>query len=120
MLCEFARHHHVSFPLSNKKSSYALIHSDIRGSSRVPNVLGVHWFVLFIDDCTHITWIFLLKQKSNVNIVFSNYHNMVKNQGVKSDNAKDYFNQTLSPNFQKKGNYSQIFVCGFTLAKWSS
>ena len=104
-VCEFAKHR-VSFPLSNKRSSFpfALIHSDIWGSS-----FGARWFVSFIDDCTCVTWIFLLKQKLDVSIVFPNYHNMVKNQfrvSIKwgrSDNAKDYFNQTLSSYFQKEG-----------------
>ena len=48
---------------------------------------------------------FLLKQKFGVSNVFSNFHNMIKTQfGVrikkfKFDNAKDYFNQVLSPYF---------------------
>ena len=33
----------------------------------------------FIDDCTRITWIFLLKQKSNVSIVPQNFCSMIKN-----------------------------------------
>ena len=119
---EFAKHRCVSFPLSSKRSSFpfALIHSDIWGSS-----FGARWFVSFIDDCTCVTWIFLLKQKLDVSIVFPNYHNMVKNQfgvsikRVRSDNAKDYFNQTLSSYFQKEGIIHES-LCQFTPTKWSS
>lgn len=56
-----------------------------------------------------MSWIFLLRNKSDVSSVFPIFHNMVKNQfgvGIKkfrSDNAKDYFNQILSPYFQKEG-----------------
>ena len=63
----------------------------------------------FIDDCTRITWIFLLKQKSNVSIVPQNFCSMIKHQfGVKikrfrSDNARDYFNQLITPYFQREG-----------------
>ena len=109
--CELAKHTCVSFPISNKRSSHPfhLIHSDIWGPSTIPNVSGARWFVSLIDDCTWVTWIFLLKQKSDVNIVIPNFHLMVQNQfGVKIksfriDNARDYFNQILSPYFQSQG-----------------
>ena len=73
------KHTRVSFPISNKKSSYPfhLIHSDI--PLTVPNVSGARWFVSIIDDCTLVTWIFLLKKKSDVSIVIPNFHSMVKN-----------------------------------------
>ena len=104
-VCEFAKHTRTSFPISNKRSSYPfhLIHSDIWGPSIVSNVSGSRWFVSFINDCTRVTWIFLLKHKSDVSSIFQNFHVMIQNQfGVKikkfrSDNAKDYFNQILSP-----------------------
>ncbi|KAJ9675453.1 hypothetical protein PVL29_024397 [Vitis rotundifolia] len=108
--CELEKHTHVSFPISNKRSSHPfhLIHSDIWGPSTIPNVSGAHWFVSLIDDCTWVTWIFLLKQKFDVSIVIPNFHSMVQNQfGVKiksfrTNNARDYFNQTLSPYFQSQ------------------
>ena len=55
----------VSFPISNKRSSHPfhLIHSDIWGPLAIPNVFGARWFVSLIDDYTRIIWIFLLKQK---------------------------------------------------------
>ena len=78
-ICEFAKHHHVSFPLSNTRSSYpfSLIHSDIWGPSKIPNILGVEWFVSFID-CTRVTWAFLLKQKFEASEVFPNFFKTIK------------------------------------------
>ena len=112
-VCELAKHKRVPFPISNNRSSFPfyLIHSDVWGPSTVPNVSGARWFVTFIDDCTRVTWIFLLKHKSEVSIVFPNFFSMVKNQfGVnikrlRSDNAKDYFNQILTPLLSKRGNF---------------
>ncbi|KAJ9543952.1 LOW QUALITY PROTEIN: hypothetical protein OSB04_023659 [Centaurea solstitialis] len=66
-------------------------------------------FVTFIDDCTRVTWVFLLKHKSDVSSVLPNFILMIKNQfGVNikrlsSDNARDYFNQTLTSYCQKEG-----------------
>jgi len=39
------------------------------GPSNIPNVSGARWFITFIDDCTRVTWVFLLKQKSYVSFV---------------------------------------------------
>ncbi|KAJ9703130.1 hypothetical protein PVL29_004767 [Vitis rotundifolia] len=80
--CELAKHTHVSFPISNKRSSHPfhLIHSDIWGPSTIPNISGARWFVSLIDDCTWVTWIFLFKQKFDVSIVIPNFHSMVQNQ----------------------------------------
>jgi hypothetical protein len=109
-VCELAKHKRASFPISNKRSSilFYLIHNDIWGPT-IPNVSGARWFVSFIDDCTRVTWIFLLKHKSDVSTVLPNFCSMVKNQfGVnikrfRSDNARDYFNQVLTLYFQKEG-----------------
>ena len=49
-----------------------------------------------------------MKQKSDVSIVFPIFHSMVKNRfdvaikRFRFDNACDYFNQVLSPYFQKE------------------
>ena len=77
--CELEKHTCVYFPMSNKRSShhFHLIHSDIWGPSTIPNVSGARWFASLIDDCTQVTWIFLLKQKSGVSIVIPNFHSMV-------------------------------------------
>ena len=81
-VCELAKHKHVSFPISNTRASmpFTLIHSDVWGPSTVHNIFGAHWFVSFIDNCTRVSWVFLLKQKSNVNFTFQNFFHMVKNQ----------------------------------------
>lgn len=109
--CELAKHTRVSFPINNKRSSHPfhLIHSDIWGPSTIPNVSGARWFVTLIDDCTRVTWLFLLKHKSDVTSVIPNFHSMVQNQfgvkikSIRTDNARDYFNQILSPYFQSQG-----------------
>ena len=81
-ICELVKHKHASFPVTNKRTSihFELIHSDIWGSSIIPNVLGTHWFISFIDNCTCMLWMFLLKNKSEVSFIFLIFHNMVKNQ----------------------------------------
>ena len=110
-VCELAKHKHSPFPTNNKGSlePFHLIHSDIWGRSPIPNISGALWFVSFINDCTKVSWFFLLKHKSDMSFILPNFHNMVKNQfGVtikrfQFDNAINYFNQVLTPYFQHKG-----------------
>ncbi|RDX77241.1 hypothetical protein CR513_42668, partial [Mucuna pruriens] len=58
----FSKHHRATFSPSNNKSlePFDLIHSDVWGSAS-NSISRAKWFVSFIDDCTHVTWIFLMK-----------------------------------------------------------
>ena len=103
-VCEFAKHKHVPFPISNKMSLFpsSLVHTDVWDPANVPNISGAKWFLTFIDDCTRVTWVFLLKQKSEVSSIFIRFVSLIKNQfganvkRIRSNNAKDYFNYVLN------------------------
>ena len=51
----------------------------------------------------------IVKQKFDVSIVIPNFHSMVQNQfkvqikSFRTNNARDYFNQILSPYFESQG-----------------
>ena len=117
-VCEFAKLHRVSFPLSNTRSlsPFSLIHSDIWGPSRISNISGAKGFVTFIDDCTRMTWVYLLKQKSDVSRIFQIFFSMIKThlgisiRGIRTDNAREYFNQTLSHFLRKKALFTNLHV----------
>src|ERR1051325_3805765 len=81
-VCELAKHKRVPFPISKKMSPcpFFLVHTDVWGPAYVPNISGAKWFLTFIDDCTRVTWVFLLKQKSEVSSVFFQFVSMIKNQ----------------------------------------
>ncbi|BBN68771.1 hypothetical protein Prudu_569S000200, partial [Prunus dulcis] len=54
-VCELAKSHRVSFPLSMNKSTvpFAIVHSDVWGPAPISTSSSARWFVTFIDDCTH-------------------------------------------------------------------
>ena len=54
-----------------------MIHSDIWGPSRIKNVTGTRWFVSFIDDHTRLTWVFLMKEKSETGQIFKKFKHMI-------------------------------------------
>jgi hypothetical protein len=55
--------------------------------------------VTFVDDCTRMTWLYLLKRKDEVFDVFQAFHAMIQNQFsakihiLRSDNEGEYMNR---------------------------
>lgn len=81
-VCELAKIHRASFPLILNKSPipFMIIHSDVWGPSKFATLDGSRWFVTFIDDCTRMTWVCLMKSKSEVNLLFQKFHKIVGSQ----------------------------------------
>ena len=77
------------------------MHSDIWGSSRINNIYEARWFITFIDDHTHVSWVYLLKEKSEAARKFQNFHKMIKTQFqansqiLCTDNGREYFSSIL-------------------------
>ena len=80
--CELTKSHRIAYLPSLNKSSepFAVIHSDVWGPAKVPSFSHARYFVTFIDECTRMTWISLLQNKSDVSTAFQEFHKMVKNQ----------------------------------------
>jgi hypothetical protein len=59
---------HLPFPLSKCKSKkpFELIHSDVWEPAPLDSFNGYKYFVIFIDDFSRTTWLYLLKNKSKV------------------------------------------------------
>ena len=102
-VCELAKSHRVSFPSNLNKSSvpFMIVHSDVWGPSPNPTLGGSRWFVTFIDDCTRMTWVYLMKSKGQVNSLFQQFHRMIKTQYnaqvqvLRSDNGGEYKSSEL-------------------------
>jgi hypothetical protein len=109
--CIYAKNHCVSFLLSFNKSDFpfSLIHTDVWGPSTIPTYTGVQWFVSFIDDCTWVSWVYLMKTKSDVFPIFQIFHQMIRTQFnaqvqvVRSDNGREYPKKGFNAYFQQNG-----------------
>ncbi|XP_071699211.1 uncharacterized protein [Rutidosis leptorrhynchoides] len=66
--CILAKSHQNSFKTSNTKTErpFALVHFDVWGPARVNGGHNFRYFLLFIDDCTRMTWTYFLTNKSEV------------------------------------------------------
>ena len=108
--CVMAKSHLASFPISDSKATlpFDLIHSDVWGPAKVTSN-GFRWFVTFIGDCTRLTWVFLMKNKSDVPLLLQEFCAMVSTQFqtkvkvFRSDNGGEYVNHTLACFFCDQG-----------------
>ena len=78
---------------------FSLIHSDVWGPSPITTSFDIRWFVTFIDACTCMTWLYLLKHKDDVFSVFQSFHAMIQTQFsveiqiLRSNNGGEYVNK---------------------------
>nr|KYP59266.1 Retrovirus-related Pol polyprotein from transposon TNT 1-94 [Cajanus cajan] len=77
--CIMAKSHRIIFPINNSRANapFSIFHSDVWGPALIPAHNGMRWFVTFVDDCTRMTWLCLLKHKSDVRDVFQVFHKMI-------------------------------------------
>ncbi|KOM56062.1 hypothetical protein LR48_Vigan10g195400 [Vigna angularis] len=109
-ICQLSKHHRASYPISNKKSTspFDLIHTDVWGPV-VASISGAKWFVTFIDDCTRVTWTYLMSNKSEVFQIFVKFFHLVQNQfgrnikRIRSDNGTEYVNHEFLNFFSHNG-----------------
>ena len=52
--------HKLSFPKHVSSTTFTLesVHSDVRGPAPIVSVLEHKFYVIFVDDFTHFTWLF--------------------------------------------------------------
>ena len=111
-ICIQAKSYRASFSLSLNKSNnilFSLIHADVLGPAPHSDGSRKKWFVTFLDDCTWMTWLYLMKNKNKVFHIFQVFHRMVQTQFSTiiwvfcSDNGRKYINQEFQQYFQKHG-----------------
>lgn len=81
-ICPLAKQRRLPFPLSTSKSEkcFDLLHVDIWGPFKVSSTHGYKYFLSIVDYCSHFTWIFLMKNKSETRSFLREFHVFVHNQ----------------------------------------
>ncbi|CAN0827320.1 Retrovirus-related Pol polyprotein from transposon RE1 [Linum grandiflorum] len=68
---------------SSYSDPFDLVHTDIWGPSPVTSRMGFRYFALFIDHKTRYTWVYFLKQRSDLLSVAKEFIQMVQTQLAK-------------------------------------
>ena len=103
--CISAKMHKSSFPkhVSSTTFPLELVHSDVWGPTPIVSVLEHRFYVIFVDDFTCFTWLFLLKHISNTFSVFVHFKSLVENQfntkikALRSNGGGEFVNHNLRP-----------------------
>jgi len=80
--CVLGKQKRVSFSAAKHTTKAILdyVHSDLWGPSQVPSKGGARYMLTFIDDFSRKTWVYILKQKSDVFQNFQQWKVMIENQ----------------------------------------
>ncbi|MCI36864.1 copia-type polyprotein, partial [Trifolium medium] len=62
------------------KDVLELIHTDVYGPMRTPSLNNNRYCILFIDDFSRMTWIYFIKEKSEVFGIFKKFKALVEKQ----------------------------------------
>ena len=83
--CLLRKHARRSFPketTSRTSKSLQLLPTDVCVPVDPPSFGKRKYFLLFIDDFSRKTWVYFLKQKSNVFVVFQNFKALGEKESV--------------------------------------
>lgn len=97
-VCPLAKQRRLPFFAQNhmSKSPFDLIRCDVWGPCGVSAYTGDRFFVILVDDCTHFSRVFMIKNKSDVFHVIPKFFRMVHTQfnvtikQFRADNAPTY------------------------------
>ena len=79
MFCEFGKQTKLPFNNSDSFSfaSFDLVHYDVWDPAPFTIEGGSRYFVIFVDDYSRFTWIYMLKHCSNLIPIFETFHKMI-------------------------------------------
>ena len=75
--CQLGKHHRVSFASrheSHVSSPFHLVHYDIWGPINTPSLLGFRYFVIFVNDYSRVTYLYLMKERSGLYSISNHFH----------------------------------------------
>jgi transposase InsO family protein len=80
--CLIGKMHKLPFEPSKFQSTQPLelVHSDVWGPAPITSFNGYRYYILFVDDYTRFSWLYLLKNKSDVFTTFKNFKATVEKQ----------------------------------------
>lgn len=120
--CQLGKSHLLPFNLSKSHATSPLeiIHTEIWRPAPLSSPSGFRYYVVFIDEFSRYTWLYPLRQKSDLLQTFNQFKTLVENQLTKkikiiqSDMGGEYI--SLTKILETSGIHAR-FSCPFTSAQ---
>ena len=115
--CRLGKQSRKSFPKeSQTKTSEKLeiVHTDVCGLMQHQSIDGSRYFLLFLDDYTHMCWVYFMKQKSETFSLFKKFKAMVEKQSgctiktLRSDGGGEFTSQEFNRFCEEEGINKQV------------
>lgn len=110
--CLKGKHQRSQFPLFSERVStkpLELVHSDVCGKLEMKSLSGAQYFVTFIDDMTKFTWVYVIKNKSDVFKKFCQWKKEVEKlfgqsvKTIRTDNGGEYTSKEFDEYLSEEG-----------------
>lgn len=116
-ICPLARQTRLPFPTIHNKTVtlFELVHKDVWCPYRQCTYNGYKYFLTIVDNYSRMTWIYLMRMKSDVFLLIKSFLILVKNwfdaniKIIRSDNGLEFFNSQCSTLFTSVGILHQNF-----------
>jgi hypothetical protein len=117
--CVLRKHPQEKFDKGKSQQDFApldLIHSDLMGPFLHPSINKVRFVLIFVDDFSCFTWIYFLRQKSEVFQHLKDFKSLVETQSGKkikvlqTNNRGEYVNHEIHNLFNEVGIQLQHIV----------
>ena len=102
--CQMGKHHRLTYPAHDSIPSsraFDLIHCDVWGPSRVPSPSGHLYYIVFVDDYTRVSWVYLINDHRQVLDIFCQFILEIITQHsttpkvIRTDNALELIQSAL-------------------------
>ncbi|KAL0435616.1 UNVERIFIED_CONTAM: Retrovirus-related Pol polyprotein from transposon RE1 [Sesamum radiatum] len=98
--CHKAKQTRIPFPMSSSHSlsSFDLVHLDLWGPYKEPNLCGCSYVLTLVDDHSRSVWTFLITHKSQVPHTLKHFCSLIQTQFnkrikvLRSDNGSEFIN----------------------------
>jgi hypothetical protein len=83
--CALGKHHRQPFSKEvewKAKKMLELVHIDVCGPMQTPSHSQNRYFILFIDDYSRMTWVYFMRQKSEVFNIFKSLNVLSKSKVI--------------------------------------
>ncbi|CAL2249531.1 unnamed protein product [Prunus armeniaca] len=117
--CQVGKQHRQAFPSGKAwraKALLELVHTDVCGPMRTPSLDNNRYFILFIDDYTRMTWVYFLRERTEVFNIFKKFKTHVEKQSghyikaLRSDRGKEYTSKEFNKFCEDEGVEHQLTV----------
>ncbi|GJW20938.1 retrovirus-related pol polyprotein from transposon TNT 1-94 [Tanacetum coccineum] len=120
--CVMGKQKRVSFSkaIHQTKGTLDYLHADCWGPSRVPSLGGARYFLSIIDDFSRMTWVFMMKHKSEAFEKFKHWKILIENQTgrkikrLRTDNGLEFCSREFEA-FCRDEGIVRHYTVSFTL-----